>query len=119
MTQWPPVNTAYLTAPSYLIAAPIPVMPAPNQGGRIATILLRGALAVGANMVAVKQGTMSPGMAVLNGLAKSAVSSLTLAHTDPLSPVSVIKSFGILVASGYVIDQVFAGHPGSKTVGAG
>ena len=69
------------------------------------TILLAGSMAIGANMSDVKQGTMSPGMAVLNGLAKGAASTLIFSAATRLSASSVVLAAGALAATGFAINH--------------
>lgn len=74
MSTTSPLPTYSLPPVSHAGVAPTPagpsISPAISPGGTVATVLLASSIAVGANMVAVKRGTMTPGMAVINGLAR-------------------------------------------------
>ena len=103
-TTAPPVYRLQPAAQPFVTVAPAPSAISP--GGMISTVLLASSIAIGANMVAVQRGSMSSGMAVLNGVAKGTVASLTLAVTNRVSTASVIATAGTLAVAGFVIDYL-------------
>ncbi len=85
--------------------AQVPLPAKTTIGTVTTTVTLASALAIGANMVDVKNGTMSMTGAVLNGLAKGSVASLILSATLRPTPQSVAIVAGMLAGAGFLIDS--------------
>jgi len=69
------------------------------------TIGLASAVAIGSNWVEVRRGTMTPGQAVLNGIAKGAAVSLIFKATARNTPLQVVLAVGVLAGAGFLIDS--------------
>ena len=81
-------------------------MPTKTTIGTVTTtVTLASALAIGANMVDVRNGTMSMSRAVLNGLAKGSAASLIMSATLPSTPQRVALIAGLLAGAGFYIDS--------------
>ncbi len=69
-------------------------------------LAISSAVAIGSNLVSVSRGTMTLPQALVNGLAKGALSSIILAQTRRTTIPEIVGTAGILVAAGYAIDSL-------------
>ncbi|MBL0712381.1 MAG: hypothetical protein JJV98_01660 [Desulfosarcina sp.] len=91
---------------AYPTVTAVPAQTSISPGTMVSSVLLASAIAIGTNMVDVKRGSMSLGMAMLNGLAKGTTATLILAATNRLSIPSVIVTAGTLAVAGFAIDHI-------------
>ena len=82
---------------------PLPAMT--TIGTVTSTLTLASAMAIGANMVDVRNGTMSMSGAVLNGLVKGTAASLIMSATLRSTPQAVAIVAGMLAGAGFFIDS--------------
>lgn len=71
----------------------------------VTTLVLSSAVAVGSNLVDVRNRSMSLSQAVLNGLSKGAAASLILHAASRRTPLQVAMTTGVLVATGFLVDS--------------
>ena len=83
------------------------VVPAPQfttVGTLAATLTIASALSIGSNMVDVRNGAMTTGQAVLNGVAKGTAASLIIAETSRSTTLQVVMAAAVLGSAGFLID---------------
>ena len=102
-----PPSLSLVRIPGPLMARPIPV---PQDqytplGFIAATLTIASAATIGANLVDVRNGTMSKGGAVVNGLVKGAVVTMILSLSDKNTPLGIGLTATGLACAGYVIDR--------------
>ncbi len=70
------------------------------------TLTVASAASIGSNLVDVRNGSMTMGQAVANGMAKGAAVSLILSSTVRSNALQIGLAAGILAGAGYMIDSV-------------
>ena len=83
----------------------VPLSTMSTIGSVTTTLTLASALAIGANMVNVRNGTMSISGAFVNGLVKGTAASLIMSATIPSTPQKVALVAGFLAGAGFLIDS--------------
>lgn len=86
---------------------PVPPIPPPFSpvGNLAVTLTIASAFSIGSNTVDVKNGSMTAGQAVVNGLAKGVATSVILAVTTRSTVGQVAVAAGVLAVAGYLIDS--------------
>lgn len=87
----------------------VPVQPVQGAsfspfGSLAATLTIASAASIGANMLDVKNGTLTLPLAVLNGFAKGAAASYILSKTTRSTAGEVLVAAGFLAGAAYFID---------------
>lgn len=85
---------------------PIPEDQFTPLGFMAATLTISSAATIGANMVDVRNGTMSHGKAVVNGIAKGVAATVILSLTPKQTVVDIALTAAALAGTGYAIDRV-------------
>lgn len=104
-------NTSQAVIPGVPIQAQtIPQMPSAgppfSPAGTLAvTLTVASAFSIGSNMVDVKNGSMTTGQAIVNGLAKGVATSVILAATTRSTVGQVALAAGVLFGTGYLVDS--------------
>lgn len=108
------INTIFPAEPVFLQPSAHPqqptqqaVVPAPQfttVGTLTATLTIASAISIGSNMVDVKNGAMTTGQAVLNGMAKGAAATLIMNATARSTILQVAMAAAVLAGAGFLID---------------
>lgn len=97
------------TSPVSGLPVSMPVQPVQGTsfspvGGIAATLVIASAASIGANMLDVKNGTLTLPLAVLNGVAKGAAASYILSKTTRSTAGEVLIAASFLAGAAYFID---------------
>jgi hypothetical protein len=108
-----PINNIRYSTVQGGIATPQPVQPGPFSlvGSVAATLTIASAASIGANMVDVRNGSISLPFAILNGLAKGAAASYILSKTTRSTTGEVLVAAGFLAGAAYLIDAKMKKSP--------
>nr|WP_320012562.1 hypothetical protein [uncultured Desulfobulbus sp.] len=82
-------------------------MPTPLQAGTtmLGVLSVASAMSIGSNWVDVRRGALTPGQAVVNGLAKGVAATLIIQATSRSTPLQVALAASVLAGAGYLIDS--------------
>ncbi len=103
------------TPPSLLVGTLLPKNPPPETvyppqftttGTIAATLTIASAASIGSNMVDVKNGSMTVGEAVLNGVVKGTAATVILNATARSTTLQVVLAASVLAGAGFVIDSM-------------
>ena len=72
----------------------------------VATVAVASAATIGANLVDVQKGTMTPKMAVGNAVVKGVAASLILTVTPKRTAMDIALTAVALAGAGYAIDRI-------------
>ncbi len=106
-------EVAYPGQTTQIVQRPVPVTLDTALPQRFSTVgqvssslTIASAVAIGSNMVDVRNGGMSLSQAVVNGVVKGAAATLIINNTTRNSTLGVVLAAGVLAGAGYVIDTV-------------
>ena len=91
---------------------PIPADRYSPLGFGAATLTIASAATIGANMVDVHNGAMTPPQAVANGIAKGVLATVILSVTPKKSTLDVLVTAAALAGAGYAVDRMMKKRKG-------
>jgi hypothetical protein len=77
---------------------------AQNNTSMVGVLGLASAMSIGSNWVDVRRGALTPGQAVVNGLAKGVAATLIIQITSRSTPLQIALAASVLAGTGYLID---------------
>ncbi|MBM9612823.1 hypothetical protein JWJ90_00825 [Desulfobulbus rhabdoformis] len=80
------------------------VVPLQTGTSMVGVLGIASAMSVGSNWVDVRRGALTPGQAVVNGLAKGVAATLIIQATSRSTPLQVALAASVLAGAGYLID---------------